>query len=72
MRKHTEENPTVQSPFSFWSGFWLGLDAVATIFQGPSRYQPPRYRKMGGLASDWNAVGGDMQSVVAQIKKSRK
>lgn len=70
MQKHTEKDAMVKSPFGFWSGFWLGLDAVSIMFQGPSSYQPVRYGRRGGVAGDWRAVARDGEKATDQMKRA--
>ncbi|WP_157879150.1 hypothetical protein [Pararhodospirillum photometricum] len=64
------ETDGAPSPFGFWAGFWLGLDAVSTVFQGPSLPPPARYPHQETLASDWAAVRRDYKTAVRQMKET--
>ncbi len=52
--------------FSFLSGFWAGLGALAKL--GDYRYTPPPIN-YGSVADDWKAVGDDMRKAMDKVRR---
>lgn len=62
MRQRRPDDTMRMSPFGFKAGVHLVLTAFALMFQGPARFQPPRYDRRSVILGRSRAVARDMRT----------